>query len=489
MGHALRLSWKPLDFLAAMPAHGDVVELRLGSTPNYMVCHPDLVHRVLVDDTTFDKGGVLFDSARAVFGNGIVACPRQDHRRQRRLLQPAFHRDRFPAYAQVMSRQIGLILDGWHEGRVLDVPAQMGALVGRIVISTLFTGDSDEVRFTVETSLDDVVRGIYREMFAPLALLSKLPTPGNRRAQRARARIRSAVADYVEDFRRDEADRGDLLSALLAARDDEGRPLDDAEIHDQVVNLIVAAFETTAALLVSVLRLLALHPEVLERLRGEVDGVLGGRIAHWADVPRLDLTRRVLTEAQRLYPPGWFVTRVATVDTELGGCRIPAGSSVSYSPYMIHRRADLYPDPSRFDPDRWLPGPAAERARTAYVAFGGGARKCLGDAFGMAEAVLILASIVSRWDLRAVGRIPDPKARISLGPLSLSMRAYRRTWNDAVEPGTDAVPRTSDESTGTDERAVVTVPPALSDVPERAAAENHCPVTGTTHSSVGEEAA
>ncbi|MEV6233536.1 cytochrome P450 [Saccharopolyspora shandongensis] len=426
LGHALAMARNPLGFLTSLPAAGDLVRIRLGLWKAFVVTDPDLVHHLLVNDRIFDKGGPTFDKAREVMGNGLVSCSHQDHRRQRRLLQPAFHRDRLTNYARMMSEQISVMIDSWQQGDVIDVRAQMQALTSRIVSRTLFVADvARPAAVALEESLDDIVRGVFRNLVVPPPF-KNLPTPLNLRFRRSRARVAAAVDACVTEYRRSGVDHADVLSALLAARDDNGRALAESEIRDQVVTLLLGATETSATTLSWALHLLAAHPDVLEQVHAETDAVLGGRVAEAEDLPALELTNRVITETLRLYPPGWIFTRIVTADAELAGQPLPAGTIVIYSPYLIHRSPRLYPDPDRFDPDRWLPGHVARPPRTAYLPFAAGARRCIGDTFGLNQAVLTLASVAARWELRHTTRAVRAAPSAVLAPRSLRMRLSAR---------------------------------------------------------------
>jgi pentalenene oxygenase len=257
----------------------------------------------------------------------------------------------------------------------------------------------------------------------PTGLLARLPLAANREFDTALGRLHALIDGIVGDYRRSGEDRGDLLSALLAARDDEdGGRMSDQEIHDQVMTLLLAGVETTASALTWAWHLLASHPEAEARLHAEVDEVLGGRAPTYADVPRLAYTQRVFTETLRLYPPAWMFTRMTAEPTELGGHLLPSGTDVLISPYVIHRIPELFASPAAFDPDRWLPERAQDVARGSYLPFGGGSRKCIGDVFGMTEATLALAALASRWRLRPVpGTVVKARAGMSLtaGPLPM----------------------------------------------------------------------
>jgi pentalenene oxygenase len=422
VGHALLLARNPLDFLASLPAHGDLVELRIGTKPAYLPCRPELVQQVLLNARVYDTGGPVKEKARPILGNGLITSDWADHRRQRRMVQPAFHPTRIAAYAEVMHEECSAHADTWTAGQPVDVSDAMQALTARVTARSLFSTEmAPHSVAEIQRSLPVMVRGAYRRAVDPTGLLARLPLAANREFDAALGRLHALIDGIVGDYRRSGEDRGDLLSALLAARDDEdGGRMSDQEIHDQVMTLLLAGVETTASALTWAWHLLASHPEAEARLHAEVDEVLGGRAPTYADVPRLTYTQRVFTETLRLYPPAWMFTRMTAEATELGGHLLPSGTDVLISPYVIHRIPELFPSPAAFDPDRWLPERAKDVARGSYLPFGGGSRKCIGDVFGMTEATLALAALASRWRLGPVpGTVVKARAGMSLtaGPL------------------------------------------------------------------------
>ncbi|MDT3399303.1 cytochrome P450 [Streptomyces sp. B1866] len=437
LGHGVPLLRDPLRFLSSLPACGDMVRIRIGPMEALMVCDPELARQVLLDDRTFDKGGPLFDRGREALGNGLTTCPHSQHRRQRRLVQPAFHHSRMPGYARVMAEQIDAVTGGWRDGQVLDVLAGMQEITTRIAVMTMFAGSiARSAHREVVEDFDTFSTGVFTRMFMPPPL-DRLPTPGNLRFQRARARLRRTVHELVSGHRAAGVDHGDLLSILLTSRDDEsadgaggtGGGLSDAEASDQVISFLFAGTETGAATLAWALHLLARHPDVEKRLHEEADTVLAGRTATYDDLPRLEFAAQVITEALRLYPPGWMLTRTANTAARLGPYEIPAGSTVALSAYLLHHRPDVFPEPERFDPDRWA-GPAGARAaRSVMIPFSTGARKCIGEDFAVAETALTLATVAARWRLRPVpGAQVRPELRsIILKPRGLRMRLTART--------------------------------------------------------------
>ncbi|MFF3905209.1 cytochrome P450 [Streptomyces sp. NPDC001848] len=424
VGHALLMARRPLDFLASLPAVGDLVQLRIGTKPAYLPCHPELVQQVLLNARVYDTGGPVKEKARSILGNGLITSDWADHRRQRRMMQPAFHPARIAAYAAVMEEECAGHAGIWRSGQPVDVGDAMQALTARVTARALFSTDmAPHSVAEIQRNLPVVVRGAYRQAVDPTGLLARLPLAANRAFDTALGRLHALIDGIIRDYRRSDGDRGDLLSALLAARDDEdGGALSDQEVHDQVMTLLLAGVETTASALTWAWYLLARHPEAEARLHAEVDEVLGGRPPAYADVPRLAYTQRIFTETLRLYPPAWMFTRMTTESTDLGGHRLPAGTDVLVSPYVIHRMPELFARPLAFDPDRWLPERAKDVARGSYLPFGAGSRKCIGDVFGMTEATLALAALASRWRLRPVpGTRVKPRAEMSLtaGPLPM----------------------------------------------------------------------
>ncbi|MEV0679165.1 cytochrome P450 [Actinosynnema sp. NPDC050436] len=432
LGHSPAVLRGPVDFLTSLIGQGDLVRISFGPVKAVVVCDPDLAQRVFVDDRTYDKGGPFSDRAREMVGNNVAFCPHAEHRRQRRLLQPAFHPDRLPGYGRTMSACVAEAVGGWRDGEVLDVPAQMTVLTTRILTATMFSDALTPAELhRSQLDADVLTTGFIFRVVMPDSVL-RLPLPVNRRYMRANERIHRAVGKVVAARRADPADRGDLLSALLDAYDSESigtdRTLSDEEVVNQVMTFHLAGSETTATALAWALHLLATHPDVERRLHAEVDAALGGRVAEFADLPALPLTGRVLTEALRLYAPVWLLTRKVTEDTELGGYHLPAGTVVAVCPHLVHHRSDLHPEPERFDPDRWDPARGTPPPRTAFVPFAHGARKCIGDRFALVEGTLALASIAARWRFahESAGPVVRPAVSAVIRPRRLRMRVTAR---------------------------------------------------------------
>lgn len=429
LGHTLSLVRNPLGFVSRLPAQGDMVAMRLGTQRVVMVCNPQLTYELLVEDRTFDKGGPLFDRIREVSGDNIVTCPHAQHRRLRRLCQPSFSSERLASYGATMSVAAQGTAAGWREGQELDVVREMTALVARATVQAMFatsltTRELDGFLDDLAAMLDGLIYRVILPRFA-----SRIPGTAGYRYDKASAKLVKTVAEIIARRRVDHADHGDLLYSLLSARDDSadaGRALTEAEIASQVLAFLVAGTETTATTLAWVLCLLAAHPDIEAAVHAEVDRVLAGAPPAYEHLDALEVTSQVISETLRLYPPTWLITRTVTQDTVLGGTRIAAGSTLAYSPYLIHRRSDLYPDPSLFDPGRWQ---ATRPDRSTYIPFGAGARKCIGDRFSLTQAALAVAAITARWRLIPVSDRPVRPAPLNatVSPHRLRMRLTTRS--------------------------------------------------------------
>ncbi|MFF7791585.1 cytochrome P450 [Streptomyces sp. NPDC007991] len=455
LGHGIDLVRRPLAFLNSLPGHGDLVEIRLGPQRAWMVCHPDLVHQVLGDPRTFDKGGPLYDRLRMLLGDGVGTCRHQDHRRQRRMLQPGFRKARVAGQVRLMGEEVESVCRAWRPGQAVDISAAMLDLSLRVVSRVLFSDSLDtDTAAEMRGCLATVFRGMFVRTVMPVDALFRVPTPANRRYRHASDRLRAIVDAAIAQRRRGTShdDRDDLLATLLAATraDGGGTAITDQEVHGQVLTLLFAGAESTALCLSSALGLLGRHPEEERRLHREVDAVLAsGRPPGPDELPLLVHTRCVLTETLRHRPPGWLFTRVTTRETELAGHRLPQGTTVMFSPYLLHHHRALFPDPDRFLPDRWLPGQAVAVPPGAMIPFGAGSRKCIGETLALAEATVALAFIARHWRLRhPPGSTERLRPAASLGPRDLVMVGEPRTGRpvgtppgaDSHAPGTTVVP-------------------------------------------------
>lgn len=436
VGHVPRLGMDPLGFIRSASGHGDIVRFRFGRADACLVNHPDLIRRILVDDVkSFDKG-VEYEQVRPVFGNGITTSAGAFHLQQRRMIQPAFHKTALERYATTMRVETADMTAQWLDGQVIAVDRAFRLLALRIVTRTLFASEIGSAAVAeFERSFPLLLDTVGRRARSPLSPPDWLPTPRNRAFRTAHDRVWSHLRTAVAGYRRAGTDHGDLLSVLLTARDEDsdGR-MTDSQVMDEAMTMLVSGYETTSTTLSWTAHLLSTHPEVQERVRAELDELDGGGPVRAADLPRLPYLRRVITEALRMYPPAWLLTRRTNASVTLGGHRFPAGTRIFLSPYSLHRDAALYPDPDRFDPDRWSAGAAAKATmRGTFLPFGTGVRGCIGEGFAWTELMTAVGTIVSGWRLSPVpGRPVVPTIRMSLQPRTLSLRLTRRT--DALPP-------------------------------------------------------
>jgi cytochrome P450 len=399
--------------------YGDLAHFRLGGHDAYLVSHPDLIKEVLVTQQhRFMKGRGL-QWAKHFLGEGLLTSEGEFHTRQRRLSQPAFHRARLESYARTMSDYAVRARDRFEEGREVAFDHEMSALTMAIVGKTLFDADVRGEAEEIGESLTTVVSLFPRFTLPFAAALQRLPLPANRRFERARRRLDATVYRMIAERRASGQDRGDLLSMLLAARDEEGdgTGMSDGQLRDELMTLFLAGHETTSNALAWTFYLLSQNPECEERLGAELQDALGERPPGFDDLPRLRYAERVLAESMRIFPPAWGLGRRALDDVTLGEYRLAKGSHFAMAAFIVHRDPRFWPDPLRFDPDRFLPEAKAARPRFAYFPFGGGARQCIGESFAWMEGVLLLAAIAQRWRLElAPGQVVEPQALITLRP-------------------------------------------------------------------------
>ncbi len=400
--------------------YGDIAHFKLMGWPVYLLSHPDMIQAVLeVDAGAFVKGRGL-GRARRLLGQGLLTSEGLFHQRQRRLVLPAFHRERMAAYGKVMVDHASALQARWLDGETRDIAADMQHLTRSIVAKTLFDFEVTSQTQAIDAALATLI-GSFGSLafFLPEWVLDRGLWPSAHRQESARAELDALIYRMIEERRAGGRDHGDLLSMLLVAVDEDGdgQGMTDRQVRDEVMTLFLAGHETTANALAWTWFLLSEHPEAAARLHDELDRVLGGRDPEVADLPELRYTRRVLTEAMRLYPPAWIVGRRAVQDVVVGGYGIPRGAGVLVSEWVVHHDPRWYPDPFRFDPDRWLPDSHAPRPKYAYFPFGGGPRRCIGEAFAWMEGTLILATIARRWHLRLVpGHPVQPDPLITLRP-------------------------------------------------------------------------
>lgn len=394
--------------------YGDLVYFKVARQHMYLVNHPDYVREVLVNNqSNFIKSRAL-QRAKVLLGEGLLTSEGQQHLRQRRLVQPAFHRERLAGYAAAMSAGAVRWRDRWRAGSTLDISTEMPHLTLSIVAKTLFSADVESEASEIGEAMTTVLE-MFRLLLMPFAeYLEKLPLPHIRRFEKARARLDATIYGLIRERRKSGVDTGDLLSMLLFAQDEESG-MTDEQVRDEALTLFLAGHETTANALTWTWYLLSQHPEIERRLHDEIDAVLGDRAPEFADVPQLRYAEMILAEALRLYPPAWAIGRKAKGGFELGGVEVPAESICILCPYLVHRDPRWFPEPEKFDPERWTPEARDARPKFSYFPFGGGARVCIGERFAWMEGVIVMAAIAQKWRLRLQpGQHAEPLPLITL---------------------------------------------------------------------------
>jgi cytochrome P450 len=395
---------------------GDMFYYRAGWIHVYFLNHPDLIESVLISQAqNFAKDKVIQNS-RWFLGLGLLTSEGNEWRRQRRLCQPAFHRLRLACYGQTMGAYAEEMLVAWSDGDVCDIHQEMMRLTMRIVAKVLFSVEVSEDAQKVAASLNLLMRHTsgFRMIMPPP--LRHLPLPELVRVKRA-VRELDEIVERIIHQRRAGGDNGDLLSMLIAARDEDGSVMSDRQLRDEIMTFLLAGHETTAVSLSWTWYLLSQHPEAGHKLRQELSDVLGGRTPQLEDLARLPYTEKVVKESMRLYPPAWSLARSVAKETDIGGYRLPVGANVVMSPWIMHRDPRFFHHPEQFDPDRWSDLSTQNLPRFAYFPFGGGPRLCIGASFAMMEANLLLATIAQRVELRLVpGHPVTPQPGITLRP-------------------------------------------------------------------------
>lgn len=400
----------------------EIAGFRFAGRSVVLVNDPALVGEVLTARAEdFHKGPGLSVFARPLLGDGLLTSEDDFHRRQRRLIAPVFLPRRVAAYADGMASLAERAQAGWTDGGEVDIAREMMRLTLAIVGRTLFGMDVREGQADdLGEALATVMRFAVDRMRAPIRLPAARLLPWQNDVAVAFARLDKTIYGLIADRRNSGETGDDLLSLLLGARDeDDGSGMTDRQIRDESMTIFLAGHETTANALAWTWYLLAQHEDVYARVQREVDDALGGRTPTYDDLARLPTTLQVLKESMRLYPPAYALVRQAIRDTEIGGWRVPNGVIVLISPYLLHRRAELFPDPERFDPDRFTPEAERSLPRHAFLPFGGGARICIGNHFALMEGQIVLAALVQRvrFTLAPGRRVPvEPEPLITLRP-------------------------------------------------------------------------
>ena len=439
LGHALEFGRDPLALFQQARQHGDVVRIRFGPFRVYVLNSPGVIRQALVGEARKLSKGLSFGRTKRLIGGGLVMAEGEGHQRQRRLMQPAFHRAEIARYAGTMRDVAVPRISAWPDGGTLAFDREMRSITLTVLTRTLLSSDIgadaiDEIEHLLRVLLSELVtQGIS----ANVPGLAWVPTRSNRRFSAANRRLRALLTNVIDGYRSrgvgageagDRENHGDLISILMRARDDDtGAGMTNEQLRDEATTLVIAGSETTGNTIAWACYLLAEHPQIQERLQQEADLVLAGADADYGTLGRLPFTRAVITETLRLYSPVWILPRRALVDVELGDHLLPAGSRMFFSPYALNRDARLHRDPDRFDPDRWGADYSRSDLRATFFPFGQGIRNCIGEGFAWTESILLLSAIAARWQLRlADGAAVHPVVSSTLVPSELPIIVTRR---------------------------------------------------------------
>jgi len=418
LGFLRQLSNQPIQLLQKAAPYGDIVSFRVANRNIYLLNQPDYIQHVLVDNNRNYLKGRALSATKPVVGQGLLTSEGDFHTRQRRMIQPAFHRQRIANYAQVMTDDAARQMQSWLAGTTLDLHEELMTLTMLIVAKCLFDADVSDQTETVGAAMNGLLGDFSLTDSSPIGqLLARFQGQRNKRRAQNISALNQVVYKVIEDHRASQEDRGDLLSMLLETLDEEGdgTGMSNEQVRDEVMTLFLAGHETTANALSWTFYALTQHPEVEAKLHEELERVLGGRTPALADLPNLPYTRQVFSEAMRLYPPAWIMGRTAIGPDSIGGYIIPAGSTIIFSQYLMHRNPTYWVEPERFDPERFSNEHNSERPRYAYFPFGGGPRLCIGEPFAWMEGQLLLASLAQKWRFRlAKGAVIEPEPSITL---------------------------------------------------------------------------
>ncbi len=433
-GHWLWGCWPQLRadplglYYHAWRKYGDCVRIRfLPGIFGYLLTHPDAVEHILQKHhTNYRKPSFFTGTVRPLLGEGLFTSEGEVWLRHRRLMQPAFHRGALACLGRQIvaaAEQCSLEWERVGEEVVLDVAVEMMRLSLQIAGVTLFGADLSQDADVIGRSYRGGFEFVARRLNTPPLLPTWVPTPSNRRFARDKRELDRVVLEMIAERRSNQRESQDLMALLLAVQDEEtGVGLTDQEIKDEALTLLTAGHETVAAALSWTWYLLGQHRESQEAVHDEVWGLLRGRSPTIEDLPRLPLVKAAFEEAMRLYPPAPAVPREAIADDEILGYRIPRGAPLIISSYVTHRRPDLWDEPERFNPERFLPGQAAQRPRFAYYPFGGGPRMCIGNTFALTEGPLVLATLIQGYQVEL---IPDHPVILDQ---TFTLRAKHGVW-------------------------------------------------------------
>ncbi len=408
--------------------YGDVVLLRIGRQPIYIVNHPTLVEEVVITNSHQTSKRLGSRLLRRLLGNSVMSSQDEEHLKQRRMLQPLFHRRHLAGFGETMVSCAHQVSERWQPGETLDVFEEMTDLAMAVVGKTLFSAEFDAQAEEIRRALDVFMSRSRVTSMVVSELAEQLPLPTPRRMHDALRRLDRSIYGLIADRRRQEP-QSDLLALLLEAEDENGK-LNDTQIRDQAMTIFLAGFETMAVTLTWTWYLLSQHPAIERCFQAEIDQVLAGRLPTADDLPKLTYTRQLLSEVLRLYPPVWAHGRRLAEAIRLGDWDLPDGAYVIFNTWLLHHDPRYYTDPERFDPGRWTDEPEVKRPRMSFAPFGAGPRQCIGEGYAWMEGVLLLATLGQSWQLRLA-----PGHPVELEPVLTLRPRYgmRMTLSQRVE--------------------------------------------------------
>jgi len=410
----------PLNFLMSVAGeYGDIAHFQIGSRRVFLLNHPDHIKEAL---TRYYEGfakGRPPTNTRHFLGQGLLTSEGEFHRRQRALIQPAFHRQRFAAHEAVIIEHGARLREQWQDEQQIDIFHEMKRLtlsiISKLVFNTKTDAEADQINDAVQVILSQ-----FSPFGSPFGrLLAKLPMSRMRRIQKAQAQLDGIIRRIIAERRQSGGDGDDLLSMLIKTLEDKDTDAQLTELHirDEALTFFLAGYETMGTALAWTWYLLAQNPSAQDELQAEVDSVLGARLPTLADMSQLRYTKMVFAESMRIYPPSWILARFLIKDFEAGGYVMPAGSIVIISQYLMHHDSRYFPDPGRFDPERWKPEAKASRPQFSYFPFGGGPRGCLGEGLSWTQGVMLIALLAQRWRMHLMPSRPmELRPRVTLQP-------------------------------------------------------------------------
>ena len=435
LGHLFSYRRDSIGFLKRISKeYGDVVHFKMGPIRVVLLNHPDHIKEVLsVQHKNFVKGRPL-EMAKELLGEGLLTSEGEYHKKQSRMIQPAFHRNMIDSYVPVMTTCITQMMKRWEDGMKTDIKEEMTKLSIAIAGMALFNSDVEKEAPEINQALENAT-SLFGRISLPFSeWLLKVPLPGTIRFNKAKATLDNAVNRMISERRRRKMDNGDLLSLLLRSQNGNGHgaAMNDQQIRDEAITLFLTAFDTTSTALTWAWYLLSQHSEAENELYRELDSVLGGRIPEADDIPRLKYTRMIFGESLRLYPPSYVIPRQALEDLPIDKYIIPRGSIILVSPYLIHHDPRFYPEPEKFDPHAWDKHSHGLNSKYEFFPFSRGPRSCIGEPFAWMQGTVVLAMIAQNWRFKHV-----PEHRVELLPLinlrpkyGMMMTLHRRNQNE-----------------------------------------------------------